>query len=118
LLGKGFKNYAQLFQLKKFEEWMPECVIPSNSFHLSLDRVEPVQHASLLDFNRYLLTMTVEHGKYKWTINKKLTNVMALNLKLMQFKAKIKLPAASRDERLRRKSVRIQIQEVEMHTDT
>ncbi|XP_068212303.1 phospholipase D1 isoform X2 [Palaemon carinicauda] len=106
----GALSFSNVFQLTKFNELMPEVFVPERPVQLHITRVESDNtNRGLKIFSSPILQMELEHGDFKWAIRKKVSQVTHLHSQLLILRTKLKLPAATREARIRRQSMRIQL---------
>ncbi|XP_064083697.1 phospholipase D1-like isoform X4 [Macrobrachium nipponense] len=113
-LSAGSLSFSNVFQLTKFNELMPEVFVPERPVQLTITRVDSDNsNRGLKIFSSPVLQIELEHGDFKWTIRKKVSQVTNLHSQLIILRTKLKLPAATREARIRRQSMRIQMRRAE-----
>ncbi|KAK8734536.1 hypothetical protein OTU49_005869 [Cherax quadricarinatus] len=113
----GSLPYCRVYETSKFIELMPGAFIPNHKVQLQISKVQPLQ-SHIHIFNNHMLVINLEHGDYNWTVQKKVKQVATLHSVLLLLRTRLKMPAATRDTRRRRQSMRQQIKEAEKATNT
>ncbi|XP_042891431.1 phospholipase D1-like isoform X5 [Penaeus japonicus] len=109
-------TYSKVFHITKYSELMPGVFIPEHPVHLSISNVQP-SHSHINIFNNHILVIDMEHGDFKWSVQRKVKSVTSLNNVLFLLRTKLKLPAATRGARQRRLSMRVQMKEADREGD-
>ncbi|XP_047484778.1 phospholipase D1-like isoform X5 [Penaeus chinensis] len=109
-------TYSKVFHITKYSELMPGVFIPEQPVHLNICNVQP-SHSHINIFNNHVLVIDLEHGDFKWSVQRKVKNVTSLNNMLFLLRTKLKLPAATRGARQRRLSMRVQMKEADREGD-
>lgn len=106
--GKGSNAFSNVYRTSKYSELMPEVFVPGLPVHLRIIRVQPV-HSHIHIFNNHVLVIELEHGDYRWSVERKVRQVATLHSMLLLLRTRLKMPAATRSTRQRRYSMRQQI---------
>ncbi|KAL7638430.1 UNVERIFIED_CONTAM: hypothetical protein RMT77_011000 [Armadillidium vulgare] len=106
--GLKYVPYSCIFEPLRLSELMPLVFIRNQSISLKVIEME-ILPSTLTFFNQCMFTIILHHGSIHWTIKRKSRQISSLHNQLRLFKTKLKLPAATSQERQRRQSMRFQI---------
>ncbi|XP_045604222.1 phospholipase D1 isoform X2 [Procambarus clarkii] len=113
----GSLPYSRVYETSKFSELMPGAFVPNRHVQLRITKVQPI-HSHIHIFNNHMLMISMAHGDYSWTVQKKVMQVASLHSVLVLLRTRLKMPAATRVTRQRRQSMRQQIKQAEQATGT